>query len=797
MKPFRTFLSAGLVLLSFVGSSDAGAQTYTWNRQAFGQPYLICPTGLDTFSTNYWPNNNYWSQVVHTGMNCENVPNSVISQPSNWSPAGTTYPNGPGVDVVLGAPAPTVLDVNVTLNRLTIQDTGGLQLWGATLTANALEFQGDGGITPTGGGGRVLRLPSGGSMTKTAGPGAFRLENLWLYGTNVSIAVNSGSLVLSEHTVLADGGTFAIAGGARLDLMPLGELNQLYLRGTFSGSGAGTVLLSSGYLYGGYAEWPAMGGCTLDFPGSRFQWTGGVISGTVSGHNPVTNAGTITVHVNNSASLTNRPVFNSCDFINQGTVNQQDDGALVLFATVIHNQAGGTYDLQTDNGTSGGTIANAGLFRKSAGTGTSRIESVFNLLGGTVEVQSGNLDLGASGPSSLSSNGTFIVAGGSAINLVNSNVTATMNGYFTGAGAGTVVLDKGTVFTGSGSAIFDFPSGMFRWNGGTIQSGSGYFTNAGTIHIGGPVMLLSGVNRGTMVQSGGGSLTVAGVFFNDVGGRYDLESDGGFSFYNGTLENAGTLRKAAGTGTSTIGTPTVHNSGTIKADSGTLAFTGAFSQNAGTLELAGSSLAFTGPSFHLNGGTVTGSGVIGAANVIAHGGTVSPGNGIGTITVSGGYSQQPTATLNVEVGGRNPGEFDQLIVGGSALLGGTLDVTLVHGFTPAVGDRFQLVACGARGYTFATLRLPPGCSVDYRNDGVYLVVSVPPPVPMAPPSLSGDNFSFGFPTAIGHAYTVLFNDDLATANWIVYTNITGNGSPMQFLVPMAGAPRRFFRVREP
>ena len=288
----------------------------------------------------------------------------------------------------------------------------------------------------------------------------------------------------------------------------------------------------------------------------------------------MTNAGTITVHVNNSASLTNRPVFNSCDFINQGTVNQKDDGALLLFATVIHNEAGGTFDLQADNGTSGGTIDNAGLFRKSAGAGTSRIESVFNLLGGTVEVQSGNLALGASGFSSFSSNGTFIVAGGSAINLVNSNVTATMNGYFTGSGAGTVVLDKGTAFTRSGSATFDFPAGMFQWNGGTIQSGSGYFTNAGTIHIGGSVMLLFGVNRGTMVQGEGGSLTVGGTFYNDVGGRCDLQSDGGFIDYNGTLENAGTLLKTAGTGTSTIGTPTVHNTGTIKADSGTLAFTG-------------------------------------------------------------------------------------------------------------------------------------------------------------------------------------------------------------------------------
>jgi hypothetical protein len=68
-------------------------------------------------------------------------------------------------------------------------------------------------------------------------------------------------------------------------------------------------------------------------------------------------------------------------------------------------------------------------------------------------------------------------------------------------------------------------------------------------------------------------------------------------------------------------------------------------------------------------------------------------------------------TLEIELGGTLPGsEYDQLnhvIGGGTAFLGGTLQVTLWGGFTPGLGDEFQfLTATGGVIGTFATVSYP-------------------------------------------------------------------------------------------
>ena len=47
------------------------------------------------------------------------------------------------------------------------------------------------------------------------------------------------------------------------------------------------------------------------------------------------------------------------------------------------------------------------------------------------------------------------------------------------------------------------------------------------------------------------------------------------------------------------------------------------------------------------------------------------------------------------------------------------------------------------------------------------------------------------------SYTVQHDDNLATTNWVFYTNFTGNGSLLQLSAPVTNTPRRFFRVREP
>src|SRR5258708_18223552 len=64
----------------------------------------------------------------------------------------------------------------------------------------------------------------------------------------------------------------------------------------------------------------------------------------------------------------------------------------------------------------------------------------------------------------------------------------------------------------------------------------------------------------------------------------------------------------------------------------------------------------------------------------------------------------PYTTLfrsDLDVGGKTPGsQYDQLLVSGPALLGGTLNVDLVNGFTPSVGDTYPVVTFSTQSGDF-------------------------------------------------------------------------------------------------
>lgn len=71
------------------------------------------------------------------------------------------------------------------------------------------------------------------------------------------------------------------------------------------------------------------------------------------------------------------------------------------------------------------------------------------------------------------------------------------------------------------------------------------------------------------------------------------------------------------------------------------------------------------------------------------------------------------------------------------------------------------------------------------------------PVQIQSPLLAGTCFTFNFSTVSNQSYTIQQNTDLTTTNWTFYTNITGNGSLYQFLVPVSSNQQQFFRVSEP
>lgn len=90
-------------------------------------------------------------------------------------------------------------------------------------------------------------------------------------------------------------------------------------------------------------------------------------------------------------------------------------------------------------------------------------------------------------------------------------------------------------------------------------------------------------------------------------------------------------------------------------------------------------------------GVVGGSGRINGRLNNNTGGTVAPGTSAGTLTVTGIYAQAAGSSLAMEIGGTAAGTFDKLAVLGTALLNGTLNVSLINGFIPAPTDTFQIL----------------------------------------------------------------------------------------------------------
>jgi hypothetical protein len=93
-------------------------------------------------------------------------------------------------------------------------------------------------------------------------------------------------------------------------------------------------------------------------------------------------------------------------------------------------------------------------------------------------------------------------------------------------------------------------------------------------------------------------------------------------------------------------------------------------------------------------GSLTGTGTL-RGSVTNTGGTVAPGNSPGTLTITGDFVSR-SGTLAIEIGGRAPGLFDVLAVGGgTTLVGGNASFSFLDGFVPAVGDIFTFLTAGA------------------------------------------------------------------------------------------------------
>ena len=603
------------------------------------------------------------------------------------------------------------------------------------------DFQNDDQFFFSQGGTRGV-FQNNGTVTKSGGAGTKFVDVTFNNPAGGVVNTNSGTLQLVAGSTSA--GSYNVGAVLVFD----SGTHDWNAGVTFAGAGTtrlgnGTVNVNATVPLG--SQFTQTGGTltgagTLDVNGV-FTWTGG----TQDGGGTTNVNGTLLLNTTGVKTQRNR-VLNTPSAVTW-TSGRYDHGV----GAVINNTS--TWDIQNDDqfffsqGGTRGVFQNNGTVTKSGGAGTKFVDVTFNNpAGGVVNANSGTLQLIADSTSAGSYNVAAVLRFDSDTHNWNAGVTF--------AGAGTTRLVTGTAnvnttvpmgsqfdqaggtLTGTGTLNVN---GAYTWSGG-VQTGGG-ITNANnaltlattgtktllarTLNTLGPVTWLAGrVDHGQ------------GAVINNSGAWVAQTNDQQFFSQGGTrgvFNNlpAGSYTKTLATGSSFMDMD-FNNQGTLVAASGTLNFTSTLAQASGLTRLNGGSITVAVP-FVINGGTLDGNvpgGFNGAINNVA--GTIAPGTSAGTVNVTGVYTQGGGAAFNLEIGGTAVGtQYDRLSVSSTATLAGTLNVTLINGFTPSGGEIFTFLSAGTRNGTFAVTNLPalPGgltWNVSYTAVSALLQVSGTP-----------------------------------------------------------------------
>ena len=611
----------------------------------------------------------------------------------------------------------------------------------------------------------VTGIYNSGTFRKEMTTGTSTVNVLFNNSPGGVVDTETGSLYLTGGGI-DSGGTFnAVAQNAVLDFsfsLPTtqGQDPALFrgyqnMTGTYTGTGAGAVQLSSGRI-------GVLGAnLTLAFsptPSMRplMQWVGGTID---TGTQNMFNTGSINLA---ATSPLNVPPTLTGTLNNNGMITETGTVSAQLNGGVLNNQAPGTVDFQSSAGinvvaSSTGVVNNYGMVTKSAGLLSNIAAPYNNQPNGVILGQVGTLNL-VGGGNNLG--GTFNAAAGAVVDLTGGSSNMFFSGTYTGSGAGVVRLATGTLNVGSGAQlVFNFTGTLFQWQGGTINTGTRDLLNLGTINITGPNPgTLTGTlnNSGTfIVAPGAPALVLNNASLNNLAatgstptGTVDIRSDGGAftTVGNSMVNNAGMFMKSAGASSgidTTFNTP----SGTVLAAAGTLAFNSPVTQggqvlsggtweadngavltinSAGNILFNNATVILSGPTAQFtnltnlavnNGSLILRNGAnFDAGASFQNAGTLDIGSGsIFTVTAGGAYNQTATGTTTVHIASSSvAGQYARLVVTGQANLNGALNVVLDNGFTPTIGDQYTIVTSSSRGGALAGINgLQPGRNVTF------------------------------------------------------------------------------------
>lgn len=512
-------------------------------------------------------------------------------------------------------------------------------------------------------------------------------------------------------------------------------------------------------------------------------------------------------------------------FAGAGTVEFED-------VSVAGNYAMPATLVEFGSSTFGGGFT-TGDFSHPGGTAVCNGTANITTLTSTGSVLDGTLTFnGAAAIGSLSQSGSR--------SIINFNGPVAIGSLSQSGGSGTIAFNTSTtlqtIITKSGGTLNVLPgrtltltaplsvnAGLFG-GGGTVVTAGGVTLPLGHVELTGTTTMLNPAGQ-TAVHANGanGDLILSNGSLFDNRGTYlaqnnrtidTLSAVTGQNFFR----NSGTFTRDTATGTYTVEVD-FENTGTVNVNTGRLTFPSicTFTQNSGTFRLNGGAVTKSGSSMRFNGGTLTGAGTITGA-VDMQGGTLAPGNGIGTLAITSNVTLGASATVAVEIGGATQGTQHDFLskTGGSTLtLAGNLAITMASGFqntiTPAqtftvltsnsnLAGTFTNVASGARLQTADGLGSFIVTYAGTRN----VVLSSWQANPAAPPvpqitgfTINGGNLTLTWnPLGSTASFQVQTSTTLLPGSWTPLGTPSASGSTSTTL-PHPGGPRRYFRLVAP
>jgi len=599
----------------------------------------------------------------------------------------------------------TVLDVDTTIKSLTVESSAGIK-GNRTLTINEVTDVSAGTLTLAGGvklvGNRGLAIEDGtltvtGNGTRATFAGVIDVG--YSNAGTGTLNVTAGGQVSTDRfiPVGAKGVGIVNVDGAGSKLTSAYELVLGYSQTTDSGTlnitNGGVVKVSS---YGAYIGSAGIGSATVDGADSALNVDGEVVLASKSGANGtlnIQNGGLVSVGggtgtLNLGAQSGSTGTLNIGSAITPGSAGtlqatEVHGGSGTAILNFNHNQASYKFDPKitgstavNQNGPGRTVIAMENTYtgRTTISAGVLQTENASALGTGPVTIKGGIL--GVAGPltgiSALRWN-----AGNIALSPGQGDMITTAGAFTNGDGGGKFLIgtkglmkqtytlvnfDSTNFLPGDFSALSSSPSLNYQYS---------FALNQNKVQV----TILGATVTGNQLHNIENGVPTFGDFTATGNVVSGLTPDGN--------REPNTIVNSLGT------TP---GSSLDIPDWNTLNITG----NQPTVIVGGSSLNLDGT---LNAKQII---IDALAQMTGHGflngdllneGTVAPGNSPGTLTIAGNFTQTNTGTLQIQIA--SPAVFDQLIVGGTASLAGTLQVQSYGGYQLQYGQQFAFLHAGS------------------------------------------------------------------------------------------------------